>query len=81
MQESSFEVGSTMICGDPGLAEWTLSGIKNHDFGAGFRRRTRVSVKGVSVVRVINGEVVSWEDYYDASRSWRFSLAGMNADY
>ncbi len=81
LQDSSFEVESTTVCGDQVIAEWTLAGIKKHDPGAGLHRRTRVSVKGVSIARISSGTVTSWADYYDANRSWRFSLSGLYADY
>ncbi len=81
LQESTLEVDAITVCGNLVTSEWTLSGVKDHDFGVGFRRRTRVAVNGVSVARLVNGEVVSWADYYDSIRSWRFSLAGLYADY
>ena len=81
LQDSSFEVESTTVLGDQVIAEWTLGGIKSHEPGAGLQRRTRVAVKGVSIARVSDGTVTSWADYYDASRSWRFSLADLYVDY
>ena len=33
LQDSSFRVQSTQVCGDQVIAEWTLGGLKNYDPG------------------------------------------------
>jgi limonene-1,2-epoxide hydrolase len=79
--DTLLDVESTSACGDRVVAMWKLTATKDHEFIALFKRRTKISVQGVSIVQVINESVVSWSDYYDANRSWRCSLAGLFTDF
>ncbi|HLI77556.1 MAG TPA: nuclear transport factor 2 family protein [Acidobacteriaceae bacterium] len=80
LQESLIDVESTAECGGHVIARWTLRGIATQELGA-LAHRQRVCVTGVSIAEVTDGAIASWADFYDASRSWRFSLVGSYANY
>ena len=68
------EVDSTFQYGDYAIAVWKLTATHTVPYygSAGFR--IPISLEGTSIVRIENGRITHWSDYYDQSRSWRFSL-------
>ena len=57
------------------ITEWTLRFTLTEPFYGGLKRTVKVFVHGVSIVRIENGKVSDWADYYDALTSRRTALA------
>jgi steroid delta-isomerase-like uncharacterized protein len=71
------EVDSSFQCEDHVVAEWKLKAtMQTPPYGA-TRFRFPISLRGTSVVRIENGRITDWSDYYDQNRSWRFNLAAI----
>jgi steroid delta-isomerase-like uncharacterized protein len=75
------EVDSTFQCGDQAIAEWKLTATQTMPSYGYKRFRIPISVRGTSIVRVENGRITHWSDYYDQNRSWRFSLAAFFTEW
>ena len=69
------EVDSSFQCGDHAIAEWKLTATTQTVPYGSTRFRIPISLRGTSIVRVENGRITHWSDYYDRNISWRFSLA------
>ena len=44
-------------------------------------RAVPIRVRGTSVVRIKNGKIMQWSDYYDQPTSRRHALAGCFAEW
>ncbi len=75
--DSNVEVESISECGDHVIAKWKLTATQDQNYGGYCSRRVRISISGVSIAYVEDGRIMKWSDFYDATRSWRFSLAGL----
>jgi hypothetical protein len=69
------KVSSSFQCGDRVVAEWKLKATMQTALYGVTRFRFPIFVGGTSIVRVENGKITHWSDYYDQNRSWRLSLA------
>jgi hypothetical protein len=63
------------VSGDHVIAEWTLRFTSTEPFYSGLTRRVPMSVHGASVVRIENGKITHWSDYYDGLTSRLTALA------
>jgi hypothetical protein len=79
--DSLVEVESVSECGDHAIAKWKLTASHDQDYGGFGSRRVSVSIHGVSIAYVEDERIVKWSDFYDATRSWRFRLAGMFTEW
>jgi ketosteroid isomerase-like protein len=68
--DSSLQPDTTLVSGDYVITEWTLRTALTVPFYGG-----PVSVHGVSIVRIENGKITRWSDYYDGLASRRTALA------
>ena len=66
----------TFVSGEHVIIQWTLQVRMSERFYAGLSRRVSVLVNGISIVRVSDGRIASWADYYDGLTSRRTALAG-----
>jgi ketosteroid isomerase-like protein len=71
--DSVVELVSTFECGDHAVAEWKLTASQSVPFGA-IRYRTPIVLSGSPIVRINNGKITHWSDYYDRLTSRRASL-------
>jgi len=78
--DTMVEVDSTFQCGEYTIAEWKLTATQTVPYDGSSTLRVPISVRGTSIVRCENGRVTQWSDYYDQTRSRRFSLAAMFAE-
>ena len=69
------DVNSSFQCGDHVVAEWKLKATMQTPPSGATRLQFPISLRGTSIVRVENGRITDWSDYYDQNRSWRFNLA------
>ncbi|HEX8892065.1 MAG TPA: ester cyclase [Terriglobales bacterium] len=61
--------------GDHLIAEWTFQATLTEPFWGGLKRNVKVSLHGASIVRIENGKISDWADYYDGLTSRRTALA------
>jgi ketosteroid isomerase-like protein len=73
--DSALEVMSVMESGDYAVAEWKLTATQTVPFFGNTSYRLPISIRGATVIRVEDGRIVEWSDYYDQSSSRRMSLA------
>jgi len=57
------------------ITEWTLRFTLTEPFYGGLKRTVKVFVHGASIVRIENGKITDWADYYDGLTSRRTALA------
>jgi len=62
-------------CADHVIVEWTYRATITEPFFGGLTRKVPVSLKGASTVRIHEGEITEWADYYDGLTSRRTELA------
>jgi hypothetical protein len=67
--------------GDCIVSQWTLSAMQNEPFLNGHLRKVKMSAQGVSVLRVVDGRIVEWSEYYDQVNSRRYPLVGWLTDW
>ena len=72
--DTTVKVVSTFECGDHIIAEWMITATQTAPY-LGLPARLPISFAGASVVRVEDGRITRWTDYYDKGMSWRMSLA------
>ena len=65
----------TFVSGEHVITQWTLQVTITEPFYAGLTRRIPLSIAGVSIVRIDNGKIAEWDDYYDGLTSRRTALA------
>ena len=58
------------------ISEWTLVATQTEPFFGGQMREVPIRVRGISVVRLMNGKIRQWSDYHDQQTSRRHALAG-----
>src|ERR1700722_15107570 len=73
--DSFLQTDATFVSGDRVITEWTLQYTFTEPFYGPYSRKLRVSVRGASIVRVDNGGIIDWSDYYDGLTSRRPALA------
>jgi hypothetical protein len=78
--DAVFKLGSTFDCGDHVIAEWKLSATEIVPYGSVYLQLP-ISVQGASVVRIENGRVTRWSDYYDQLTSRRVRLTPFFSDW
>lgn len=78
--DTVLEVVSTCECGDRVIAEWKITATQTVPYGS-LQFRTPISFPGVSIVRIENGRITHWSDYYDQNTSRRIGLAAFFTDW
>jgi steroid delta-isomerase-like uncharacterized protein len=72
--DSFLQTNTIFVSGNRAGAEWTLQFTLTEPFYGGLKRTLKVSVQGVSIVRIENGKIAEWADYYDGLTSRRTAL-------
>ena len=78
--DTTLEVVSLFENGNHAVAEWKLAATQTVPYGS-ISYRIAIDLPGSTIVRVVNGRIIEWSDYYDQSRSRRFSLAAFFTDW
>jgi ketosteroid isomerase-like protein len=73
--ESSLQTDTILVSGDQVITEWTLKTTITEPFYGGLSRKVPVSLHGASIVRIDNGKITDWSDYYGGLTSRRTALA------
>jgi ketosteroid isomerase-like protein len=78
--DTTLEIVSLFESGDHAIAEWKLAATQTVSYGS-IGYQFRVSLPGASIVRVENGKIVRWSDYYDQNSSRRINLAAFFTEW
>ena len=78
--DTTLEVVSLFESGDQAIAEWKLTATQTVPYGS-ISYRSAISVHGSTIIRVENGRIVRWSDYYDQSSSRRVNLAAQFTEW
>ena len=73
--DSFLQTDAIFVSGNRVITEWTLQFTLTEPFYGGLKRTVKVSVQGVSIVRIENRNIAEWADYYDGLTSRRTALA------
>jgi len=73
--DSSLQTDMIFVSGDHVITEWTLETTLMEPFYGGLSRKVPVSLHGASIVRIDDGKITDWSDYYDGLTSRRTALA------
>jgi steroid delta-isomerase-like uncharacterized protein len=72
--DSFLQTNTIFVSGNRVVTEWTLRFTLTEPFYGGLKRNLKVSIQGVSIVQIENGNIVEWADYYDGLTSRRTAL-------
>ena len=78
--DTTLEVLSIFEDGDHIMGQWKLSATQAVPYGS-ISYRFPISLFGATIVRVKDGKIVQWTDYYDQSSSRRVGLAGLFTEW
>jgi hypothetical protein len=73
--DSFVQVDTIFVSGDRVFVQWTLRASLTEPFFGGLSKRVPITLQGVSIVRMDNGRISDWADYYDGLTSRRARLA------
>jgi steroid delta-isomerase-like uncharacterized protein len=73
--DSSLQTDTILVSGEHVITEWTLKTTITEPFYGRLSRKVPVSLHGASIVRIDNGKITDWSDYYDGLTSRRTALA------
>jgi SnoaL-like protein len=68
------QIDQVFVSGEHVIIQWTLHVTITEAFYVGRWIKVPISLPGTSIVRVENGEIADWADYYDGSTSRRTGL-------
>ena len=72
--DSLRQTNTIFVNGDHVITEWTLQATLTEPF-YGLLRKVPVSLHGTSIVRIDNGKITDWADYYDGLTPRRTAAA------
>jgi ketosteroid isomerase-like protein len=78
--DSTLELVSLFASADHAIAEWKIAATQIMPYGS-ISYRFPISFRGSTIVRVENGRIVQWSDYYDENTSRRVGLAGLFTEW
>ena len=73
--DTSVHINAIFVSEDHVICEWTLQTSLTEPFFGGQTWKVAVSLHGASTVRIENGKISDWADYYDGLTSRRTALA------
>jgi len=79
--DSVLHTERVFVSGDHVITEWTHQNTLSEPFFGGLSRKVRVSLPGVSIIRIENGKITEWSDYYDGPTSRRTALASFFTEW
>ena len=72
---SFLQTDTIFVSGDHVITEWTLRTTITEPFYGGLSRKVPILLHGASIVRIHEGKITDWSDYYDGLTSRRAALA------
>ena len=79
--DSFLQTDAIFRSGNRVITEWTLQFTLTEPFYGGLKRTVKVSVQGASILRIENGKISDWADYYDGLTSRRTALASFFTEW
>ena len=73
--DSSLQTDRVLVGGDYVTIQWMRHTVLTEPFFGGLSRKVTISLHGASTVRIEDGRVTEWSDYYDGLKSRRTALA------
>jgi predicted SnoaL-like aldol condensation-catalyzing enzyme len=73
--DSSLRTDRVLVSGDYVTIKWMRLTVLTEPFFGGLSRSVPISLQGVSIVRIEDGRIKEWSDYYDGLKSRRTALA------
>jgi hypothetical protein len=73
--DASLHTNRILVSGDDVVTKWTLRTRVTEPFYGGLSRKVPSSLHGASIVRMANGKITEWADYYDGLTARRTALA------
>ena len=73
--DSFLKTDQVFVSGNHVIDEWTLAFTITEPSYAGLTSNVPISLPGTSIVRVDNGKIADWADYYDGRTARRTGLA------
>jgi predicted SnoaL-like aldol condensation-catalyzing enzyme len=73
--DSSLRTDRVLVSGDYVTIEWMSHTVLTEPIFGGLTRKVPISLHGASIVRIEDGRVTEWSDYYDGLKSRRTALA------
>jgi ketosteroid isomerase-like protein len=73
--DSSLQTERILVSSDYVITQWILHAVLTEPFFGGLSRKVPISLHGASIIRIENGKVSEWSDYYDGLTSRRTALA------
>ena len=73
--ESSLQTDRVLVSGDYVSIQWMRHTVLAEPFFGGLTRKISIALHGASIVRVEDGKIKEWSDYYDGLKSRRTALA------
>jgi predicted SnoaL-like aldol condensation-catalyzing enzyme len=73
--DSSLRTDKVLASGDYVTIQWMRHTVLTEPFFGGLSRKVPISLHGASIVRIEDGRIKEWSDYYDGLKSRRNSLA------
>ena len=73
--DSFLQTDAIFVSGDRVITEWTLQFTLTEPFYGPHSRKVPVLLHGASIVRIDDGKITDWSDYYDGLTSRRTALA------
>jgi predicted SnoaL-like aldol condensation-catalyzing enzyme len=73
--DSSLRTDRVLVSGDYVTIQWMRHTVLTEPFFGELSRKVPISLHGASIVRIENGRIKEWSDYYDGLRSRRTALA------
>ena len=73
--ESSLRTDRVLVSGDYVSIQWMRHTVLTEPFFGGLTRKVPIALHGASIVRVEDGKIKEWSDYYDGLKSRRTALA------
>lgn len=64
----------TLVSGEYVITQWTLQVTIREPFYGGLTTSIPISITGASIVRITDGKIADWADYYDGLTSRRTAL-------
>jgi steroid delta-isomerase-like uncharacterized protein len=69
------QVDRVLVSGDYVVTEWTFRATLTEPFYGGLSQKVPISLHGNSIVRIEDGKITDWTDYYDGLTARRTALA------
>jgi steroid delta-isomerase-like uncharacterized protein len=73
--DSFLQADTISVSDDRVIVEWTLRATQMEPYFGGLKWKIPISLRGVSIVRTVDGKITDWADYYDGLTSRRTRLA------